>query len=322
MFLGLDGLDPTTLWLAIVAAAMVALNLYILYRLLRGPSRPELSTIVLGGAILLSQLVFWIGVAYYLESPTDGGFTIFALATQFMMVPLGLWFVTLVFQESENQISTRSAWPMGLTLLLFGNELAMSWTFAALVPGTLPARIDSLTSAGSAILASLSSLWYFWPMGVSMLVLVRWSRLGGEDRRAVYALSLTAFVAPWAFQDPLVGAVCMAAIMGGGVYILWRGMQFSQVSPRSLYLRAGVGVAFLATSLSWVVSALLLPATWGLAPFAAVMAAVMFTEAYFLIQKLFRSGLGPIPRADSNAAHARSPAGGLGTEVRAQSLEP
>ncbi len=292
MWAGLLAITPATSWAALIAAGMVALNLYVLWRLLRGTQRPSLSSAVLGVGILVAQLTFWMGVAYYIEVPTVGGFTVFALAAQFMMVPFGLWFASLVFDQSEHPIGGGRAWAWTLTLLVVGNEVFMSWAFAALVPGMLPAAIDSIAAVGHAVLVSLSSVWYYWPMGVTMLVLIRGCRLDHpEDRGALYALSATAFVTPWAFEVPIVGAIAMALIMGGGIYILWRGTQFTRIPRSSLVLRGEIGAAFLAMGVSWIGSFLFLPGA-GFAPFAGVMVGVMTLETVYLMGRLTRFGYG------------------------------
>ncbi len=309
MFAGLTEIASSNLPLALVAAAMVSLNVYILYRLFRDRERPQFSTMVLAGAFLLSQLVFWAGLAYYLESPTVGGFVVFALAAQAMMVPVGLWFVTIVFEESENVVQPRAAWPVGLTVLVFGNELFMSWTFVALVPGALPSSIHSISAVGQVVVVSLGSLWYYWPMGITMAILLRWSRFTGPDARALAALTATAFVAPWAFEQPLVGAIAMSVIMVAGAFVLWQGMTVRSAVPGSLLLRASVGASFLAMSLSWIASYLLLPPSWGFAPFAGVMAAVMIGESYFLIRGLLEREFGrSAPHASAaDRSHAWTP---------------
>lgn len=314
MFAGLTEIAASNLPLALVAAAMVGLNVYILYRLFRDRERPQLSSMVLAGAFLLSQLVFWAGLAYYLETPTVGGFVVFALAAQAMMVPVGLWFVTLVFEESEHPVQRRAAWPVGLTILVFGNELFMSWTFSALVPGALPASIDSISALGHAIVVSLGSLWYYWPMGITMAILLRWARFSGPDARALAALTATAFVAPWAFEQPLVGTIAMSVLMGAGAFVLWQGMTVRAAAPGSLVLRATVGASFLAMSLSWIGSSLWLPPSWGLAPFAAVMTAVMIGESYFLLRGLLEREMGrhgPLPAAVGRAEAWTRPAPNL-----------
>ncbi|MCW6167942.1 MAG: hypothetical protein LVQ64_05810, partial [Thermoplasmatales archaeon] len=288
MWAGLLAVTPATSWAALIAAGMVALNLYVLWRLLLGPKRPSISTAVLGIGILLSQLIFWMGTAYYIEVPTVGGFTVFGLAAQFMMVPFGLWLLSLVFEQSEHPIAAGGAWTWTLALLVVGNEVFMSWAFAALVPGMLPTAIDSFAAVGHALLVSLSSVWYYWPMGVTMAVLIRGCRF--DDA--------TTFVAPWAIDVPIVGAIAMAAIMSGGIYILWRGTQFTRVSRSSLVLRGQVGAAFLAMGLSWVGSFLFLPGA-GFAPFAGVMVIAMSLETVYLIARLARFGYG---RASTSAA--------------------
>ena len=299
MWAGLLAVTPATSWAALIAAGMVALNLYVLWRLLLGPKRPSISTAVLGIGILLSQLIFWMGTAYYIEVPTVAGFTVFGLAAQFMMVPFGLWLLSLVFEQSEHPIAAGGAWTWTLALLVVGNEVFMSWAFAALVPGMLPTAIDSFAAVGHALLVSLSSLWYYWPMGVTMAVLIRGCRFDDdEDRWALYALTATAFVAPWAIDVPIVGAIAMATIMSGGIYILWRGTQFTRVSRSSLVLRGQVGAAFLAMGLGWVGSFLFLPGA-GFAPFAGVMVIAMSLETVYLIGRLTRFGYG---RASTSAA--------------------
>jgi hypothetical protein len=327
VFAGLAEITSTTLPFAAVAVGMIGLNLYIIYRLLAGHSVPALSTFVLGAAVLVSQAVFWGGVAYYLEVPTVDGFVIFSLAIQFMMVPVGVWFVSLVFEEGEHPVRAKSAlWPVVLALLLLFNELLMSWAFAALVPGSLPAGLSTLTSAGQALLVASSTAWYYWPMGVSMLVLVRWSGLALSDRRALYTLTLSAFVAPWAFEVPLVGACAMAAVMALALAILWHGLQSPNLPRPSIRLRAAVVIAFLVMSASWAVSYLLLPPSWGLPPFAVAMIAIMTAELVFLLRTMLRregsvGGPGgpvstPVRSAGSVASAADRP------EVPTPTMEP
>ncbi|MEM0128619.1 MAG: hypothetical protein QXG65_00410 [Thermoplasmata archaeon] len=288
MLAGLSGFNTATGALALVAAAMVALNLYILRHVTRDPAFPSFSTMVLAVALLLSQMVFWLGLAYYLETPSDGGFVAFALAAQFMMVPFGIWFVTLVFEESEHPIRPRTGWITAIVLLVFGNELFMSWTFAALTPGALPASIRTVGALGEAAVASLSSAWYFWPMGVSMLVLLRWSRLSRLDAQALAALTLTAFLAPWVIEVPLVGAVGMAAAMGAGLLVLWRAVTRRASSEGDLWRWAGVGGGFLAMSLSWIGSYLSPAGPFQYAPFALTMTVVMIGESHYLFGTLLR----------------------------------
>lgn len=289
MFAGLAEITSATVPFAAVAVGMIALNLYIIYRLLAGHSVPAFSTFVLGTAVLVSQAVFWGGVAYYLEVPTVDGFVIFSLAVQFMMVPVGLWFVSLVFEEGERPVrANNAAWPVGLALLLLVNELLMSWAFAALVTGSLPTDLSTLASAGQALLVASSTAWYYWPMGVSMLVLVRWSALGPSDRRALYTLTLSAFVAPWAFEVPLVGACAMAVVMTLAIAILWRGLQSPHLAHSSIRLRMAVVLAFFVMSSAWALSYLLLPPSWGLPPFAVANVAIMTAELVFLLRMLLR----------------------------------
>ena len=291
-FAGLRELTAATVPLAAIAAAMVGLNLYILRRLVAASKVPSLSTFVLGKAVLVSQAVFWAGLAYYLEVPTVDGFVIFSLAVQFMMVPVGVWFVTLVFEEGERPLNWRvRGWPIGLALLLLVNEMGMSWAFAALVTGTLPTDLASLAAIGQALLAASSTAWYYWPMGVSMIVLVRWAGLAPEDRVVLYALSATAIVAPWAFEVPVVGASAMAGVMGLAFALLWRGFSALPLGGGSLRLRVGAAIALLVMSGTWAISYVLLPPAWALAPFAAVMVAVMTVElAYLLRTLLWREG--------------------------------
>lgn len=312
MFAGLSELSGATLPFVAVAAGMVGLNLYILYRLLSGSSVPSLSTFVLGAAVLVSQGVFWGGIAYYLEVPTVDGFVIFSLAVQFMMVPVGLWFVSLVFEAGERPVPTQPlTWPVVLGLLLLGNELMMSWAFAALVPGSLPTDLSTIPSIGQALLVAASTAWYYWPMAVSMAVLVRWSRLPAGDRRALYALTATAVVAPWAFEVPLVGALGMAVVMGLAIALLWNGLTSVVERRESLRLRLGVSVALLAMAASWTLSYFLLPAADGMAPFAAVMVVTMTVELVFLLRAMLRRGVaepaGPSPTVSDVSQPLPSP---------------
>lgn len=306
---------------------MVALNLYIIYRLLAGKTVPSFSTFVLGAAVLVSQGVFWGGIAYYLEVPTVDGFVIFSLAVQFMMVPVGVWFVSLVFEEGERPVkASNMAWPLGLGLLLLVNELMMSWAFAALVPGSLPTDLASLGALGGALLVASSTAWYYWPMGASMLVLARWSGLGSGDRRALYTLTLSAFVAPWAFEVPLVGAVAMGAVMALAIWMLWRGLLTPEITRDSLRLRTGVVLAFVVMSASWVLSYAFLPSSWGLPPFAIAMVTIMTVELVFLLRTMLRARAVPIPpgatRADPTETPTPHSAPMGGADARPASADP
>ena len=317
MLAGLSELTDQTVTFALVAAAMVGLNLYVLRRLLAGRSVPSLSTFILGATVLVSQVVFWAGIAYYLEVPTVDGFVILSLAVQFMMVPAGAWFVSLVFEAGEKPVgASGSVWPALLGVLLLANEIMMSWAFAALVAGTLPSNLTAAASFGRALLVASSTAWYYWPMAASMAVLVRWSGLPRGDRWPLYALSLTAAVAPWAFEVPLVGAVAMALAMAGAVALLWFGVTAPGTTWETVRLRMGVAAALIAMAVSWLFSSFLLPPSAGLAPFAVTMVAVMTGELIFLLATLLRNeGTGaatpaPGPTVAAPIAPAAAPSEG------------
>lgn len=316
---GLQELNAATLPFTGLAAGMIGLNLYIIYRLLAGRVVPAFSTFVLGAAVLVSQAVFWGGIAYYLEVPTVDGFVIFSLAIQFMMVPIGVWFVTLVFEEGERPVrSTRAAWPVGLALLLLINELLMSWAFAALVAGTLPTDLSTLSSMGQALLVAASTAWYYWPMAISMLVLVRWTQLPQGDRSALYALTVTAFIAPWAFEVPLAGATAMAIVMAAAIAVLWKGVSAPGLTRGSIRLRIGVALSFMVMSATWALSYTLLPGSWGLAPFAVAMVAVMTAELCFLLNTMLRhEGATKTAAASAAAPHATVVGGTVGPSAPA-----
>ncbi|MFZ0699105.1 MAG: hypothetical protein WAN74_02795 [Thermoplasmata archaeon] len=293
MVAGLSDFTAATMPLGLVAIAMVGLNLYILHRLLLDRPRPPVSTFVLGVGVLVTQLVLWAGVGYYLFVPTVGGFVLFAIAAQFMMVPIGIWFVALILQQSRRAIVPGSlAVAVTIGLLLFANEYLMSIAFLPLAP---PAFAGTIWFTGNPIeflAAPLVTLWYCWPMGVTMAALLWWTHLPSADARAVGALTTTAFVAPWIPESPLAGAIATAVVMSVGLALLLRAsLTDRRPTAHSARLRLGAALAFVLMSAGAFSSVLVTSRPWHVLPYASISAAVMIGETIYLVRSLLSSGM-------------------------------
>jgi hypothetical protein len=304
MVAGLSDLTAATLPLAGVAVAMVALDLYVLDRLLRERPRPPVSTFVLGGGVLVAQLVLWAGVGYYLFVPTVGGFVLFAIAAQFMMAPIGIWFVSLILQQSRRAIVPGSL-PVALALglLLFGNEYLMSIAFLPVAP---PAFAGTVWFTGNPIeflAAPLVTLWYCWPMAVTMATLLLWTRLPTFDASALGALTATAFVAPWIAEEPLTGAIAMTLLMTAGLLLLVRSsLQDRRPAEHAARMRLGVALSFGVMSAGAFCSVLVPSGPGHVLPFACASAGVMIGETTYLARRLLSQPVdvreaSPVPAA-------------------------
>jgi hypothetical protein len=288
MVAGLSDLTFATLPVGLVAIAMIGLNLYVLYRLLLDRPRHPVSAFVLGGGVLLAQLVLWAGVAYYLFVPTVGGFVLFAIAAQFMMVPIAIWFVALILKQSQRSIAPGSVpIAVGIGLLLFANEYLMSIAFLLLAPPAFAGTISFTGNHVEFFAAPLVTLWYCWPMGGTMAALLWWARLPAVDARAVGALTATAFLAPWIPESPLAGALATAIVMGIGLGLL---LQASLVdrhpSVDSAHLRLGAAAAFVLMSAGAFSSVLVSSGPGHILPFASITAGVMVGETVYLVRRL------------------------------------
>lgn len=288
MVAGLSDLTPATLPLAGVAVAMIGLNLYVLHRLLRDTPRPPVSTFVLGAGVLLAQLVLWVGVGYYLFVPTVGGFVLFAIGAQFMMAPIGIWFVALVLQQSRRAIVPGSLTvSITIGLLLFVNEYLMSVAFLPLAPPAFAGTIWSTGNPVEFLAAPLVTLWYCWPMGATMGALLWWARMPAADARALGALTATAFVAPWIAEAPLAGAVATTVVMSAGlVLLLMASIADRHPNLQSARVRLGAAVGFVLMSAGALSSVLVPSGPAHILPFACVSALVMIGETTYLLRHL------------------------------------
>ncbi len=300
MVAGLSDLTLATLPVGLIAIAMIGLNLYVLHRLLLDRPRHAVSAFVLGAGVLLAQLVLWAGVAYYLFVPTVGGFFLFAIAAQFMMVPIGIWFVALILKQSRKAIAPASLpIAVGMGLLLFANEYLMSIAFLPLAPPAFAGTIGFTGSPVEFLAAPLVTLWYCWPMGATMAALLWWTRLPVADARAVGALTATAFVAPWVPESPLAGALAMVLVMGVGMVLLLRAsIADRRPSVHSAHLRLGAAAAFVLMSAGAFSSMLVASGPGHILPFACVTTVVMVGETVYLLRSLL-APTGEIPRPDS-----------------------
>jgi len=205
-----------------------------------------------------------------------------------MMVPIGIWFVALILQQSRRAIAPGSLLIAGtIGLLLFANEYLMSIAFLPLAPPAFAGSIGFAANPVEFLAAPLVTIWYCWPMGVTMAALLWWARLPAPDARAVGALTATAFVAPWIPEAPLAGAVATAVVMGVGLTLLLRAaIGDRRPSVYSARLRLGAAGAFVLMSAGAFASVAVPSGPWHILPFACITAAVMLGETIYLVRNL------------------------------------
>ncbi len=233
-------LDLTVAFLpfAAVALSMIAITVFVLSRLIPRQrvdlalTSMVLGVAALGGGSLLLLALMWV----FVDPNGTTAWTWVLLAFNFMMmVPAGLWFVSLVVYRDRRVDWHGWSWPAILALVVVGSEVMMGILFAV-GGGNAPQTVEAAIALG------LASIWFDWSMGTVMLALLLWLPLRGLVRGSLAALTAAAFLAPWVVAVPLVGAAGMGVLMTAVFLALY--LYLGRRSPlRSADLGIVVGLA-------------------------------------------------------------------------------
>ncbi|MCI4325035.1 MAG: hypothetical protein L3K00_04015 [Thermoplasmata archaeon] len=300
------------LWLdIIVAVAMIVAEVFILVQILPRTGPPPAKTrMVIGSTALLgSSGILMALLGAYLQSNLNSYSVVLLSFNGMMLMPPGLWFVSLIVFEDQT-IETRSwFWPVAITAMASSAELLMG-LFFSVAAGT------SLVVA-NALAGTLTSVWYLWSMAAAMVALLFWIRLERPVRDPLLGLAAAGIVAPLVPVDPLVGALLMTGGMAVTILVVLQGVRAGRPSGTSAgRVLNGVVVAFLAMSAAGFVLALAPNSVAALLLFGSVMAVAMTAEFLFLV----RAGLRP--GAPATVARANATPTATGGARAAASSEP
>jgi len=286
MFLPLPALVVTSALLpfAIIAVSMIGVTIFLLGKVLPSNGRPPLVTqmviavsVLFGGTLLLLSLLF-----VFLNSDGTEAWTFVLLAFNFMMMfPAGIWFVSQILFRDHRIDASGWFWPVTLSLVTTGSEALMGVLFAYGAVGGPTATVPALA-------VGLSSVWFFWSMAGVMAALLVWAPLAVVERRALLALSASAFLGPWVASFPTVGGVAMAALMGGSLAVLLRSLLGGRVAPDEGRLLVALAVAFLAMTLAGLAVAFTGGAVDAVLAFGTAMGIVMGVEVAYLIRRYYQ----------------------------------
>ncbi|MCI4322246.1 MAG: hypothetical protein L3K05_08085 [Thermoplasmata archaeon] len=305
----LFALSPDLAVDAIVAVAMVVVEVFVLVQLLpRAGPPPALTTMVIGGSALVGSSGVLMALLGAFLQPNLSSYSVVLLAFNFMMLgPPGFWFISLIVFEDRTIRPRHWFWPVALTAMATSTELLMGVFFT--VAG------GSALDLASVLAGSLTSAWFLWSMAAAMVALLLWVRLPRAVRDPLLGLAAAGAVAPVVPVSPPLGALLMAVVMAATLVVVLQSLRVGAAGAGVGRLFPGVVAAFLAMSVTGAALALapdLIAA--GLA-FGSTMAAVMTVEFFVVVREgLSRSGSWVMPGRPISQTD-ELPAGGRGTGV-------
>jgi hypothetical protein len=275
------------LWLdIIVAVAMIVAEVFILTQILpRSGPPPAKTRMVIGSTALLgSSGVLMALLGAYLQSNLNSYSVVLLAFNGMMLMPPGLWFVSLIVFEDQRIKTDGWFWPVAITAMATSAELLMGLFFS--VAAGVPLLV------ANELAATLTSVWYLWSMAAAMVALLVWVRLDRAVRDPLIGLAAAGVVAPLIPVDPLVGALLMTAGMAVTILVVLQGVRAGRPSGAAAgRVLNGVVAAFLAMSAAGFVLALAPSSVAALLLFGAVMAVAMTAEFLFLIRVGLRPGV-------------------------------
>lgn len=297
----------------IVAVAMIVAEVYILTQILpRSGPPPAMTRMVIGSTALVgSSGVLMALLGAYLQPDLNSYSVVLLAFNGMMLLPPGLWFVSLIVFEDRTIRPESWLWPVAVTAMATSAELLMGLFFsvAAGVPLT----------PWSALAGTLTSAWYLWSMAAAMVALLLWVRLDRTVRDPLLGLAAAGVVAPLVPVDSLLGALLMTVVMAATILVALGAVRSTRKpAPEAGPILNGVVVAFLAMSVAGVALALApssLSATLG---FGLVMAVVMTTEFLLLVRFGLRPGESRIPTVSGIPNASPAVAGGHRPTVPAE----
>jgi len=278
------------LWLdVIVAVTMIVAEVYILTQILpRSGPPPAMTRMVIGSTALIgSSGVLMALLGAYLQSNLNTYSVVLLAFNGMMLLPPGLWFISLIVFEDRKIRAESWFWPLAITAMASSAELLMGLFFS--VAAGVP------LATASVLAGTLTSVWYLWSMASAMVALLLWVRLDRAVRDPLLGLAAAGVVAPFVPVDPLVGAALMTGGMALTLLVVFRGIRHGHAAGAEAgKVLTGVVAAFIAMSVAGFGLALAPGSVLALLAFGLVMAAAMTAEFLFLV----RAGLRP------GAAHA------------------
>ncbi|MCI4320814.1 MAG: hypothetical protein L3K05_00695 [Thermoplasmata archaeon] len=305
----LFALSPDLAVDAIVAVAMVVVEVFVLLQLLprTGPP-PALTTMVIGGSALVGSSGVLMALLGAFLQPNLSTYSVVLLAFNFMMLgPPGFWFISLIVFEDRTIRPRHWFWPFALTAMATSTELLMGVFFT--VAG------GSALDLASVLAGSLTSAWFLWSMAAAMVALLLWVRLPRTVRDPLLGLAAAGAVAPLVPVDPPVGALLMAVVMAATLLVVLQSLRVGVPGAGVGRLLTGVVAAFLAMSVTGATLALAPESTAAALAFGSTMAAVMTFEFFVLVREgLSRAGSYALP-GRPHPEPQQLPAAGRGTAV-------
>jgi hypothetical protein len=281
-----------------VALGMVVAEVYILTQIIpRSGPPPALTRMVIGSSALLgSSGVLMALLGAFLQPDLNTYTVVLMMFNSMMLVPPGLWFISLIVFEDRTIRRTDWFWPVAITAMATSAEVLMGLFFTVAdgsPPGFLPVLAGTLTSA-----------WFLWSMASAMIALLLWIPIVRGVRDPLLGLAAAGIAAPFVPVDPPAGA----ALMGGVMAITILGSLQLVRSGRGAGVErvlSPVVVAFLAMSLAGVSIALAPDALLPALAFGGVMAVTMTAEFLFLVREgLVRHGPTAAPASATPAGIA------------------
>jgi hypothetical protein len=271
----------------IIAGAMIVAEVYILTQILprTGPP-PAMTRMVIGSTALVgSSGVLMALLGAYLQSNLNTYSVVLLAFNGMMLLPPGLWFVSLIVFEDRKIRSESWLWPVAITAMATSAELLMGLFFSVAAGVAL--------DPASVIAGTLTSVWYLWSMASAMVALLLWVRLDRAIRIPLLGLAAAGIVAPVVPVAPLVGALLMTAGMAVTILVVLQGVRTGRsTGTAGSRVLNGVVTAFLAMSAAGFVLALAPDSVVALLLFGTVMAVAMTAEFLFLVRVGLRPGVG------------------------------
>lgn len=274
------------LWLdIIVAVAMIVAEVYILTQILpRSGPPPALTRMVIGSTALIgSSGVLMALLGAYLQSNLNTYSVVLLAFNGMMLLPPGLWFISLIVFEDRKIRPASWFWPLAITAMASSAELLMGLFFS------VAAGVPLVTA--SVLAGTVTSVWYLWSMASAMVALLFWVRLDRAVRDPLLGLAAAGIVAPFVPVDPLVGAALMTGGMALTLLVVFRGIRTGHpAGAEAGKVLTGVVAAFFAMSVAGFGLALAPGSVFALLAFGLVMAAAMTAEFLFLVRAGLRPG--------------------------------
>ncbi|HXQ94921.1 MAG TPA: hypothetical protein VN864_07150 [Thermoplasmata archaeon] len=261
-----------------VALGMVAAEVFILTQIVpRSGPLPPLTRMVIGSSALLgSSGVLMAALAAFAQPDLNTYTVVLMTFNSMMLVPPGLWFISLIVFEDRRIRRTRWFWPVAITAMATSAEVLMGLFFTVAggsPPGFLPVLAGTLTSA-----------WFLWSMAAAMVALLLWIPMARGVRDPLLGLAAAGIVAPFVPVDPPVGAGLMGAVMALTVIGALQLLRTGRGAGLDRVLTPVVG-AFLAMSLTGVALAVAPDLLAPTLAFGGVMAVTMTGEFLFLVRE-------------------------------------